>query len=69
MAQFETLKGNLVKILTEAILSNSSNPATTMSRLARRFKLVARPFERRSSLQEQGLLMKNPRRGMFVITQ
>jgi len=71
MAQFETLKGNLVKILTEAILSNKFKPGDRLneSRLARQFQISRAPIrEALQQLQEQGLLMKNPRRGMFVIT-
>lgn len=71
MTRFDTVKGNLVRILNDAILSNEFRPGDRLneSELARRFQISRAPIrEALHRLHEQGLLMKNPRRGMFVIT-
>jgi DNA-binding GntR family transcriptional regulator len=70
MIRFNTLKGNLVKVVTEAILSNKFKPGDRVneSELARQFQISRAPIrEALQQLEQQGLLMKNPRRGMFVV--
>lgn len=71
MVRFNTLKGNLVKVVTEAILSNKLNPGDRVneSELARQYQISRAPIrEALQQLEQQGLLMKRPRRGMFVVT-
>lgn len=71
MVRFDTLKGNLVKVVTDAILSNKLKPGDRVneSELARQFQISRAPIrEALQQLEQQGLLMKHPRRGMFVVT-
>jgi DNA-binding GntR family transcriptional regulator len=71
MVRFNTLKGNLVKVVTEAIMANKLKPGDRVneSELARQFQISRAPIrEALQQLEQQGLLMKHPRRGMFVVT-
>jgi len=71
MVRFNTLKGNLLKVVTEAIMSNKLKPGDRVneSELARQFEISRAPIrEALQQLEQQGLLMKHPRRGMFVVT-
>jgi DNA-binding GntR family transcriptional regulator len=63
-------KGEIFGILKEAILSNEIKPGERLneSELARQFKIPRAPIrEALQKLEEQGLVLSNPRKGMFVV--
>ena len=65
-----TLKENIAEVLTEAIFSGKLKPGERLneSQLARDLKVSRAPIrEALQHLQEQGLVMNSPRRGMFVV--
>jgi DNA-binding GntR family transcriptional regulator len=65
-----TLKHNLVELLTEAIFSGKIKPGERLneSQLARDLKVSRAPIrEALQQLEEQGLVINHPRRGMFVV--
>jgi DNA-binding GntR family transcriptional regulator len=65
-----TLKENIVEVLTEAIFSGKLKPGERLneSQLARDLKVSRAPIrEALQHLQEQGMVMNSPRRGMFVV--
>lgn len=67
----DTLKNDILKILTDAILSNKIRPGGRLneSELARQFQTSRAPIrEALQQLLEQGLVLNSPRRGMFVVT-
>jgi len=64
-------KNEIVGILTEAILSNKVKPGERLneSELARQFHIRRAPIrEALQQLEEQGLVLNTPRKGMFVTT-
>lgn len=64
------LKSDMVRVLTEAILSNQIKPGERLneSELARQFQIPRAPIrEVLQQLEEQGLVLSNPRKGMFVV--
>lgn len=66
-----TLKGHVVERIRQAILSGAFKPGERLNEthLANQFKVSRIPVrEALQQLQEQGLVMNHPRRGMFVIT-
>ncbi len=66
-----TLKGHVVEQIRNAILSGAFQPGERMNevRLAKQLKVSRIPVrEALGQLQEQGLVMNKPRRGMFVIS-
>lgn len=66
-----TLKSHLVTILRNAIISGKFKPGDRLNetRLAREYSVSRIPVrEALQQLQEQGLVMNHPRRGMFVNT-
>ena len=66
-----TLKGHVVEQIRNAILSGVFEPGERMNevQLAKNFKVSRIPVrEALAQLQEQGLVMNKPRRGMFVIS-
>lgn len=66
-----TLKGHVVERIRQAILSGLFKPGERLNEthLANQFKVSRIPVrEALLQLQEQGLVMNHPRRGMFVIT-
>ncbi len=66
-----TLKAHLVERLRDGIISGVYKPGTRLneSKLARQFSVSRIPVrEALMQLQEQGLVMNHPRRGMFVNT-
>lgn len=66
-----TLKGHVVERIRHAILSGLFKPGERLNetRLASQFKVSRIPVrEALMQLQEQGLVMNHPHRGMFVIT-
>lgn len=65
-----TLKQNITELLTEAIFSGKLKPGERLneSQLSREFHVSRAPIrEALQHLQEQGLVMNSPRRGMFVV--
>jgi DNA-binding GntR family transcriptional regulator len=65
-----TVKHNVVGVLTEAIFSGKMKPGERLneSQLARELHVSRAPIrEALQQLQEQGLVLNNPRRGMFVV--
>lgn len=65
-----TLKQNIAEVLTEAIFSGKLKPGERLneSQLARDLHVSRAPIrEALQHLQEQGLVMNSPRRGMFVV--
>lgn len=65
-----TLKQNIAEVLTEAIFTGKLKPGDRLneSQLARELKVSRAPIrEALQHLQEQGLVMNSPRRGMFVV--
>jgi len=66
-----TIKAHLVAVLREAIISRKFKPGDRLneSKLAREYGVSRIPVrEALQHLQEQGLVMNHPRRGMFVNT-
>ena len=66
-----TLKAHLVERLRDSIISGVYKPGARLneSKLARQFSVSRIPVrEALMQLQEQGLVMNHPRRGMFVNT-
>jgi DNA-binding GntR family transcriptional regulator len=66
-----TLRGNIVELLFEAILSGKieSGKRLNESELARQLQISRAPIrEALHQLQEQGLVVNNPRRGMYVVS-
>src|ERR1022692_1265403 len=64
-----TLKAHLVERLRDSIVSGIYKPGARLneSKLARQFSVSRIPVrEALMQLQEQGLVMNHPRRGMFV---
>src|SRR5207245_11082390 len=64
-----TLKTYLMATLREAIISGKFKPGDRLneSQLARRYNVSRIPVrEALKQLQEQGLVMNHPRRGMFL---
>jgi len=67
----KTLKAHLVATLRDAIISGKFKPGERLneSKLARQYNVSRIPVrEALQQLQEQGLVMHHPRRGMFVNT-
>jgi len=65
-----TLKENIAETLTDAIFSGKLKPGERLneSQLSRELKVSRAPIrEALQHLQEQGLVMNSPRRGMFVV--
>ena len=65
-----TLKENIVEILAEAIFVGRMKPGERVneSQLARELEVSRAPIrEALQQLQEQGLIINHPRRGMFVV--
>ena len=65
----KTVKSHLVNVIQEAIILGKFRPGERLneSRLARQYKVSRIPVrEALLQLQEQGLVMNSPRRGMFV---
>jgi DNA-binding GntR family transcriptional regulator len=65
-----TLKGHVVEQVRNAILTGEYEPGERLNetQLARQFKVSRIPVrEALGQLEEQGLVMNKPRRGMFVI--
>ena len=66
-----TLKGHVVEQIRNAILSGAFQPGERLNevQLAKQLKVSRIPVrEALGQLQEQGLVMNKPRRGMFVIS-
>jgi DNA-binding GntR family transcriptional regulator len=66
-----TLRSNIVELLFDAILSGKiqSGERLNESELARQLQISRAPIrEALHQLQEQGLVVNNPRRGMFVVS-
>ncbi len=67
----QTLKENILEMLTGAILSGKIRPGERLneSELARQLQVSRAPIrEALQQLSEQGLVMNHPRRGMFVVS-
>lgn len=65
-----TLRESITEVLTEAILSGKFQPGDRLneSELGRQLKVSRAPIrEALNQLHEQGLVMNQPRRGMFVV--
>ncbi len=65
-----TLKENIAQVITDAIFSGRLKPGERLneSQLARDLQVSRAPIrEALQHLQEQGLVMNSPRRGMFVV--
>jgi len=65
-----TLKQYIVEVLTDAIFSGKMQPGVRLneSQLARDLRVSRAPIrEALQQLQEQGLVLNSPRRGMFVV--
>jgi len=65
----QTVKSHLVNVIQQAIIAGKFKPGERLneSRLARQYKVSRIPVrEALLQLQEQGLVMNSPRRGMFV---
>jgi DNA-binding GntR family transcriptional regulator len=65
-----TLKDNIVEIMSEAIFAGKMKPGERVneSQLARELQVSRAPIrEALQQLQEQGLIINHPRRGMFVV--
>ncbi len=66
-----TLKENIAEVLSEAIFNGKLKPGERLneSQLARDLKVSRAPIrEALQQLQEQGLVVNQPRRGMFVVS-
>jgi len=67
----ETVKGKVVELITEAILSGKLKPSERLneSQLARQLGISRAPVrEALQQLQEQGFVVNVPRRGMFMVS-
>jgi DNA-binding GntR family transcriptional regulator len=65
-----TLKHNIVEIISNAIFSGRIKPGERLneSQLARELRVSRAPIrEALQQLQEQGIIVNHPRRGMFVV--
>jgi DNA-binding GntR family transcriptional regulator len=65
-----TLKENIVEIISEAIFTGRMKPGERVneSQLARELQVSRAPMrEALQQLQEQGLIINHPRRGLFVV--
>jgi DNA-binding GntR family transcriptional regulator len=65
-----TLKDNIVEIISDAIFTGRMKPGDRVneSQLARELEVSRAPIrEALQQLQEQGLIINHPRRGMFVV--
>lgn len=65
-----TLKHNIVEIISEAIFTGKIKPGERLneSQLARDLRVSRAPIrEALQQLQEQGIIVNHPRRGMFVV--
>jgi DNA-binding GntR family transcriptional regulator len=65
-----TLKENIVELISEAIFTGRMKPGERVneSQLARELQVSRAPIrEALQQLQEQGLIINHPRRGMFVV--
>jgi DNA-binding GntR family transcriptional regulator len=65
-----TLKDNIVEIISDAIFTGRMKPGQRVneSQLARELEVSRAPIrEALQQLQEQGLIINHPRRGMFVV--
>jgi DNA-binding GntR family transcriptional regulator len=70
-AKTSTLRQNVAEILINAVLSGKFKPGDRLneSELGRRLHVSRAPIrEALHQLQEQGLVMNQPRRGMFVVS-
>ena len=68
--KISTLKDNIVEIISEAIFTGRMKPGERVneSQLARELQVSRAPIrEALQQLQEQGLIVNHPRRGMFVV--
>ena len=68
--KISTLKDNIVEIISEAIFAAKMKPGERVneSELARELQVSRAPIrEALQQLQEQGLIINHPRRGMFVV--
>jgi DNA-binding GntR family transcriptional regulator len=68
--KISTLKDNIVEIMSEAIFAGKMKPGERVneSQLARELQVSRAPIrEALQQLQEQGLIINHPRRGMFVV--
>jgi DNA-binding GntR family transcriptional regulator len=68
--QLRTLKDNIVDLISDAIVTGKIKPGERLneSQLARDLKVSRAPIrEALQQLQEQGLILNHPRRGMFVV--
>jgi DNA-binding GntR family transcriptional regulator len=68
--KISTLKDNIVEIISEAIFAGKMKPGERVneSELARELQVSRAPIrEALQQLQEQGLIINHPRRGMFVV--
>src|SRR5882724_1461446 len=66
-----TLRENVAEVLINAVLSGKFKPGDRMneSELSRQLRVSRAPIrEALHQLQEQGLVMNQPRRGMFVVS-
>ena len=66
-----TLRGNVAELLFDAILSGKikSGERLNESELARQLQISRAPIrEALHQLQEQGVVVNNPRRGMYVVS-
>jgi len=65
-----TLKQNVADVITDAIFSGQLKPGDRLneSQISRELKVSRAPIrEALQQLQEQGLVLNSPRRGMFVV--
>src|SRR5262245_3500271 len=68
--RLKTLRRNLVDLVFDAILSGKFRPGERLneSELSRRLGVSRTPIrEALHQLEEQGIVINNPRRGMFVV--
>jgi DNA-binding GntR family transcriptional regulator len=66
-----TLRGNVAELLFDAILSGKirSGERLNETELARQLQISRAPIrEALHQLQEQGIVVNNPRRGMYVVS-
>ena len=69
--QVRTLKEDIVEMLTDAVLAGKIRPGERLneSQLARQLRVSRAPIrEALQQLEEQGLVLNYPRRGMFVVS-
>ena len=68
--QIQTLKDSIADVISQAIFSGKIKPGDRLneSQLARELKVSRAPIrEALQQLEEQGLIVNHPRRGMFVV--